>query len=153
MQQYPKVFAALCMGIALVPAAARDAARAATTATANASLCELVDRGGRYDRRIVAVYGVFETDGFENWSLVDPACPTAGVRPAGVFDPAIGSALLEALRHGCLGTLDKRITATWEGVYHWAPARPGQASRWLDVHRIDHLRVARRGGVFCPSRQ
>ena len=123
-----------------------------------ASICDLVTHPRQFRGKMVSVHADFETDGFENWSLTDPACSMFGVKPSGgsVFDPVIGVALLEALHHGCAGTRDKRISGTWQGVYHWQPpgsAKPGMLYRWLVVLRIKDVAVVPiQGGPSCPSR-
>ena len=129
----------------------------------SASICDLVAHLRRFNNKTVRVRADFESDGFEHWSLVNFGCPAGGVKPAGgVFDPAVAPALLKALRQGCGGTgvtggtADRRITATWQGVYHWESRRTlavGMVQRWFDVQRIENLTVVpRQSSVSCPKR-
>jgi hypothetical protein len=122
----------------------------------NTSICELVADPQRFNGRIVQVRAQYESDGLGLRTLVDPRC-RGGVLPSGgVQDPLVGGSLSEALRHGCAGTRDKQITATWVGEYHWQPENtPGtrRAPRWLDVQKIEGLEVKSRPGAFSfPDR-
>jgi hypothetical protein len=137
--------------------AGADAEPLASINVLTTSICDVVIHPRSFNNKVIRLRADFESDGFEHWSLVDSACPAGGVKPAGgVFDPAVAPALSEVLRHGCAGTEDKRITATWQGVYHWegrVAHSAGVVQRWLDVQKIENLVVvSKHTGVSCPSR-
>lgn len=119
------------------------------------SICELVSDPQRFNGKIVELKAQYESDGLEFWTLTDAQCPTkAGILPSGQTHVApVGEALLEALKHGCAGTLDKQITATWIGEFHWEPENKpgsGRVPRWIDVQKIENLvSVPRPGGPSC----
>jgi hypothetical protein len=144
--------------ISVPPCFADDGNQSAMTSGAivNTSICELVADPQRFSGKIVEVQAQYESDGIHSRVLVDPKCP-GGILPSGqAHDPLVGSSLLEALQHGCPGTRDKQIVATWIGEYHWEPENKpgsGKAPRWLDVQKIENLEVKPRlGGPPCPRR-
>lgn len=76
------------------------------------------------------------------------------MRPAGkVHSRPIGGDLLDALQKGCGGTIDKIVTATWTGIYYWAPENTpgaGRVPRGLDVQKIENLKAEPMpGGYKC----
>ncbi len=118
------------------------------------SICELDADPQRFNRKVVELQADYKSDGMEFWILTDPKCPLkGGILPSGqVHDAPVGNALLEALRHGCPGTRDKRVTANWTGEFHWEPKNgpgSGRVYRWLDVQKIENLQVVPLPGVLA----
>jgi hypothetical protein len=120
------------------------------------SICELVDHPRAFSGKVVRIQAQYESDGIEYSTLSDPTCADFGVKPAGELDSSVGSKLSDVLRRGCAGTTDKRITATWIGVFHWNPKNlpgTGKVPRWLDVRGIEQLRVQPRTGAPICAHQ
>jgi len=121
----------------------------------NTTVCELIADPRRFNGKTVRVEAQFESDGFGNTTLLDLHC-RGGVKPEGNV-PILsqgGRAFADALRHGCPGTIDKEITATWVGVYHYEPQNTpgtGRGPRWIDLSEIVNLEVKRKQSEFAAS--
>lgn len=121
----------------------------------NTTVCELVADPLRFNGKIVEFGAHFESDGLENTTLSDSNC-RGGVKPEG-NTPILsqgGRAFEEALRHGCPGTIDKEITATWVGVFHYQPQNTpgtGRVPRWIDLSDIANLEVRRKQNELAAS--
>jgi hypothetical protein len=88
------------------------------------TICELSRTPAKFDGRRVDVTARVESDGIEQTTLIDRNCPDTGVAPdtpVALRKNADMQALQAAIFSGRPGTLDKSITASFRGVFHWHP--------------------------------
>jgi hypothetical protein len=111
------------------------------TTTTNASyepmhvtVCELGAHPARYDGKRVELTALVESDGIEHTTLTDDACHDTGVAPS-----RLSAELQQAIYSGRPGTIDKRIMASFGGVFHWYPKRI--PVRVLTVERVSDVHV------------
>lgn len=85
------------------------------------SLCDVVKSMKQYNGKLIAVPAQYDSDGFENSGLSNPACRDTGLALSLQYSTKGVESLLAALHHGTPGTVDKLITATFIGVFHYDP--------------------------------
>jgi hypothetical protein len=131
------------LAIALFSLAACGTARDATDAEPlNATICELSATPAKFDGRRVNVTANVDSDGIEHTSLSDSHCPGVGVAPdtpAAIRGNADMKALDAAIFKGRPGTIDKRISASFRGVFHWHPREIPM--RVLTLESVNDLHV------------
>jgi hypothetical protein len=85
------------------------------------SVCDIVGNPEHFAEKKVLVRALFLSDGIESQELTDLACKEKGINVT-VVRHAKGWDELDAdLHKGALGTVDKTITATFSGIFHWHP--------------------------------
>lgn len=123
--------------------------------TVKTTICELVSRPKAFSGKTVVVKAELLHDGLHGGVLTDPTCDRVGVPAYGPLrDPDVGP-LAAAMRQGCLGTIDKIITATWTGRFHSTAEIEGtmKLPRGLEITAVDDLLVRPRpNSPTCENR-
>jgi hypothetical protein len=84
------------------------------------TICAIVADPSAFDKKVVRLTAVFQSDGFEHSSIVDPACSKTTVAIAsGPSDEAAHRALTAAVFNGQPGTFDKEIRGVFVGRFTW----------------------------------
>jgi hypothetical protein len=106
---------------------------------AETTLCKIVAHSQRFDGRRVRFHASFVGDGIEHAVLVSSGCKLGIVPylPTSEKLPNDLDAFERAIYVSKPGTIDKRITAVFTGVFRWKPPK----GRTLDVEQIAELRV------------
>jgi hypothetical protein len=123
-------------------AACGSSAGVDTTDPLNVTICELSATPAKFDGRRVNFAANVDSDGIEHTGLVDRSCPHNGVAPdipASIRDHADIQALQHAIYSGRPGTIDKNITASFRGVFHWHPRQI--PNRVLTLESVTDLQV------------
>lgn len=90
------------------------------------TICELSASPAKFDGRRVLFTANVESDGIEHTGLTDRSCPGFGVAPdipVAIRGHDDVKALQSAIFSGRPGTIDKSITASFQGVFHWHPGK------------------------------
>jgi hypothetical protein len=106
------------------------------------TICELTANPKRFDGAYITVLALVESDGLEHTTLIDESCPEKGVAPyvaEAVRESEDMKALQAAMFRGRSGTIDKRISASFKGVFHWYPRRI--PSRVMSLESVTDLHV------------
>jgi hypothetical protein len=106
------------------------------------TVCELSAQAARFDGKLVELSAIVESDGLEHTTLTDDACRDTGVAPdtpAAIRDTPGAKALQQAIFSGRPGTIDKRISVSVRGVFHWHPKRI--PSRVLTLESVTNVHV------------
>ncbi len=123
--------------VAILMASLASAAEPRSATAKDVSLCDVVNNPREFDTTLVRFRANYESDGFDGHSsLTSPSCPGIGMGPWIARYP---DSLAEALKTGGMGMSDKTISATWVGVFHYAPDEPqrsGKLRRWLEVRTV-----------------
>jgi len=111
----------VAISAAFLPPQGKD--RIPNSSVVMTSVCELSNKPIAFDGKMVRFHAQFESDGIERSVLIDSECPQGAVLPY-MADHASGNKSLdEAIATGHPGTLDKSITATFTGLFHYS-AKP-----------------------------
>jgi hypothetical protein len=85
-----------------------------------AGVCDLIASPAAFNGKLVRFTAQFESDGIERSILLGETCPQKGGLMPYVVDGATGAkAFDDAIYLGHPGTLDKTITATFTGTFHY----------------------------------
>lgn len=107
------------------------------------TLCEVGSSPGKYDNHLISVKAQYDSDGMEWEGLSDANCSNRGMALQ-ILGKAVGKNALErALHGGYPGTVDKVVTGTFSGIFHWNPEN--HRPRMLEVQRIEDI-VAKHTG-------
>lgn len=89
-------------------------------APVHTSICSVAATPQQYANRMIRTRASVLSDGIEHIVLFDERCPKAGVVPlfSATDDASGGAAISAAIFTGRPGTTDKKITATFVGVFH-----------------------------------
>jgi hypothetical protein len=109
------------------------------------TVCDLVARPNDFNGKVIRIQARYQSDDMGLTTLTDPMC-FGGVVPTGHFwDTEVSGSFFASLhKDGCLGTVGKKVTATWTGRYYWEPKNTpgtGKFPRGLDVQKIDNLEI------------
>lgn len=133
-----------------------DPAEPTTPATPIAtSLCDVLRKPSAYDGKHIVVTAEVLAD-MHLIVLVDRRCGDSRgvVFSPYLSDPSQPNPLNAILRRGCTGTIDKSITGTWSGLFHYDPyAEPGsdRFPRRLELTGMeDVVSRPRPDGPSCP---
>jgi hypothetical protein len=84
------------------------------------TICELNANPTTFDGKLIIFKAEFESDGIERSLLIDKSCPDKTGPLPYVPDGSPGAkAFDDAIETGRPGTLDKTITATFTGIFHY----------------------------------
>lgn len=106
------------------------------------TICELMAAPRNFDGRRVSVVAQIESDGIEHTTLIDESCPERGVTPYVPENSRANPdmmALQETMFRGRPGTNDKRVTASFKGVFRRYPNR--MPSRRLILESVTDLHI------------
>ena len=107
-------------------------------------LCALGRNPKRYNNQYVSVTAQYDSDGTEREGLSDAACKESGIALLIPRDAEGVDELRRVLHGGYPGTMDKIITGTFIGVFHWDPQ--GHPPRVLNVHAMRDFTVRSKAG-------
>lgn len=109
------------------------------------TVCEIVEDALRFVGKRVRFSAKFQSDGIEHSVLTDPDCGR-GIEPFVPDEveqhPDI-EAFDRALDQGMRGTIDKRVVATFTGRFVLRDSYSSRFKFFLNIERIDDLRVTR----------
>ncbi len=106
----------------LVAALGQQSKPATVTLPKAVTICELNADPTSFDGKLVVFKAEFESDGIERSLLIDKSCPDKTGPLPYVPDGSPGAkAFNDAIWIGQPGTLDKRITAKFTGIFHYIP--------------------------------
>ncbi len=92
-----------------------------TKAAPEPTVCSIAATPGRFDGKIVSVFGQIESDGIERTVLTDSGCLNLGIVISAPAHFKGEAEFIKALETGHPGTLDKKITGTLVGKFVWRP--------------------------------
>lgn len=111
----------------------------AQAAVNKVSFCDVARNPERYNNQEITVTAQYMSDGVEREGLSDPACNESGFALEMLRDTKGKDQLRAALHGGYPGTLDKTVSGTFTGVFHWVPE--GHPPRVLTVRRMEGFSV------------
>jgi hypothetical protein len=103
------------------------------------SFCDVARNPDRYNNREITVTAQYVSDGVEREGLSDPACPESGFALEMLRDTKGKDQLRAALHGGYPGTLDKTVSGTFTGIFHWVPE--GHPPRVLTLRSMEGFSV------------
>jgi hypothetical protein len=83
------------------------------------TVCSISADPGQFNGKTVSISGLLESDGIERTVLIDSTCKKLGIAISSSGHFKGEAKLLNALRTGHPGTLDKEITGTFVGKFVW----------------------------------
>jgi len=110
------------------------------------TVCEAVLRCSDLDGKQVRIRAEIQSDGLENSALVEPKC-SQGIEPwtaEGVEQNPDMMALDAALAKGHPGTRDKRVVATFTGLFKCQSNNSSRQKRILQIEKVEGLVVTPR---------
>ena len=109
----------------------------------NTTVCSIVSRPQKFNKRLVRLRARVNSDGIERTVLVSDKCADKGIAlivPPEAAQSTGALTLHRAIFQGRPGTTDKRIDATFLGMFLWSPA--DVPSRILQVREITEVQVS-----------
>jgi hypothetical protein len=103
------------------------------------SFCDVARNPERYNNQEITVTAQYDSDGMEREGLSDPACKESGFSLEMLRETKGKDQLRIALHGGYPGTLDKTVSGTFTGVFHWMPKE--HPPRVLTVRRMEGFSV------------
>jgi hypothetical protein len=120
----------------------------AQTAVNKVSFCDVARNPERYNNQEITVTAQYDSDGVEREGLSDPACKESGFALEMLRETKGKDQLRAALHGGYPGTLDKSVSGTFTGVFHWMPkAHP---PRVLTVRSMEGFSVHQKPSPTNP---
>jgi hypothetical protein len=114
----------------------------AQEAVAKVNFCDVARNPERHNNEEITVIAQYESDGVEREGLSDPACKELGFALEMLRDTKGKDQLRATLHSGYPGTLDKVVTGTFTGVFHWVPK--GHPPRVLTVRSMEGFCVPKK---------
>jgi hypothetical protein len=103
------------------------------------TVCSIAATPGRFDGKIVSVFGQIESDGIERTVLTDSGCVNLGIAISAPAHFKGEAEFTKALDTGHPGTLDKKITGTFVGKFVWKPREVPK--RILELKEVRNLSI------------
>jgi len=141
---------AFCLATSVYFLLSIPTASAQTTRSA-VSLCDVVKNPERYDNEEITVAAQYDSDGVEREGLSDPTCKESGIALLMLHETKGRDQLRAALHGGYPGTLDKTVTGTFIGVFHWDPK--GHPPGVMNVRSMQDFTVHRKSVPFAAPKQ
>ena len=113
------------------------------------SLCVLANSPNIYNGKEVTVRAQYESDGVEREGLSDLKCKDTGIALMMLRNTKGVKGLRAALHGGHPGTLDKTVTGTFTGVFHWE--ENGYPSGTMEVRAMRDFTVQPKSLPFTPG--
>ncbi|MGA9529777.1 MAG: hypothetical protein WBS24_16820 [Terriglobales bacterium] len=111
--------------------------------------CDVARNPELYDNREITVTAQYDSDGVEREGLSDPACKESGFALQ-MLHHTEGKDQLRAVLHGGYpGTLDKTVSGTFTGVFHWMPKE--HPTRVLTVRSMEGFSVHQKTSPTNPA--
>ena len=114
------------------------------------TVCDVVASPAAFNEKLITFTATFESDGIERSLLLGKTCPTKGGMLPYVLEGAPGAKAFDDALYGTgqPGTLDKTITATFTGTFHYLAkpemcmfASKEMCRRTFSISRIHNLVV------------
>lgn len=113
------------------------------------TVCAIVSAPQKFDRKLVIFSANFVSDGIEHSVLIDKDCEKWGIVPGGDFKEKGEDSLDRVLMTGGPGTSDKKITATFIGIFRWHPKQ--MIKRILILREIQSVVCEKGDGSECSN--